>query len=231
LSGYGWWGIRVRQHKKVHLVDCVQGAKIFAFSRLNKHDYSRRVTMLEYNSNEPRADVRHMGGDFLFEVPSTTEDFKHDVMLYSVPLQRGREKFARAPDIGAEQSSRAVTKRVTKRYAGREVYFGKHAIAAYIELAKLEYEKGNIVPMQMCQFALPTQMTVDFYNKLTHRVMMQEKYVDEAGKERTKKRPLNKAEREILLWRLVKKYGPRKTFFATEKLQNYRWNRIYAPAA
>jgi len=133
--------------------------------------------------------------------------------------------------MGAEQSARSVTKRVSKRYAGRELYFGKHAIAAYIELARTEHAAGNPVPMQMCPFALPTQKTVDFYNRLESRVMVQEKYTDSKGKERTRTRPLSKAEKEIMLWQFVAKHGPKETFFAADKLQGYKWQRMYEPAA
>ena len=38
-----------------------------------------------------------------------------------------------------------------------------------------------------------------------------------------KKRPLNEAEKEILLWGLVKKHGNNATFYATNKLQDYAW--------
>ncbi len=232
LSGYGWWGIRVRQHRKVHLADCVQGARIFAYSMQNQHNDERKITAREYNSDNPNRVLRMMGGDYLFEVPSTSEDgFKHDVLLYSVPLARGMEKFARVHDMGAEQSARSITKRVSKRYAGRELYFGKHSIAAYIEIARLEHEKGNVIPMQMCPFALPTQKTVEFYNRLEKRVMVEEKYTDGKGKERTRTRILNKAEKEVLLWQFVAKYGPKETFFAADKLQDYRWGRMYEPAA
>ncbi len=227
MSGYGWWGARLRQHKKVHLTDCIEGARIFAYSELNKHDEDRTITMREYSDDQKR----QMGGDFLLEVPSADEDIKHDVALVSVPLTRDRTKYARVKDLHSAQSCKATTKRVSKRYAGREHYWCKHAIAAYLHVAKSEFEKGNPNPLDMSPFALPTQRTVDFYNKLTHRVMMQEKYLDEEGKERTKKRPLNKAEREIMLWRLVSKYGPKETLFARGKLQEYKWNRIYAPAA
>jgi hypothetical protein len=151
--------------------------------------------------------------------------------LYSVPVARGRSKHARILDLGAEQSAKSVTKRITKRYGGRELYFGKHAVAAYIEMARLEHEKGNPVPMQMCPFALPSQMTVDFYNRLVNRVMVKEAYINEEGRERTRKRPLNKAEREILLWQFVAKHGPEETLFARGKLPEYRWNRMYNPRA
>jgi hypothetical protein len=232
LSGYGWWGIRARQHRKVHLTDCVEGAKIFAYSMQNQHDDSRRITAREYNSSNPNNVLRHMGGDYLFEVPSTSEDGKkHDVLLSSVPVARGREKFARVYDLDAEQSSKSVTKRVSKRYAAREVSFGKQAVAAYIELARQESMRGNNIPMQMCPFALPTQKTVDFYNRMQNRVMVKDTYVDEDGKESTKKRPLNKAEKEVLLWKFVAKHGPKETLFAAEKLQDYNWQRMYKPAA
>lgn len=230
LSGYGWWGIRARQHRKVHLADCVQGARIFAFSMQNQHNDARTITVREYNSENRRSEMQSMGGDFICEVPSTSNDgFKHDVLFYAVPIAPGAEKFARAYDMGAEQSARSVTKRVTKRYAAREMYFGKHAIAAYIEIARQEHNRGNDVPMAMCPFALPSQKAVDFYNRLEQRVMIQEHFKDKDGKERSSKRPLNKAEKEILLWQLVGKYGPKETFVAGGKMQEYSWQRMYEP--
>jgi hypothetical protein len=229
-SGYGWWGSRIRQHKKVHLCDCIEGAKIFAFSMLNQNDEDNTITMREYNDSERTS----MGGDYLFEVPSadvdTDESKKYDVSLSSVPVTRLKDKHARVLDLHSKQTCKATTKRVTKRYSGREHYWCKHAVAAYLHLAKQESDKGNNTPIEMCPFALPSQKTVDFYNKLTYRVMIQEEKIGEDGKKRRSKRHLNKAEKEILLWGFVAKYGPRNTFFAKGKLQDYKWQRIYEPA-
>ena len=67
----------------------------------------------------------------------------------------------------------------------------------------------------MSQFAIPSKETVDYYNKLCKNCLIQE--------DGEKARTLNHAEKEILLWGLVKKFGHDNTFFAKDKVRDYKF--------
>jgi hypothetical protein len=84
-------------------------------------------------------------------------------------------------------------------------------------------QKKNIRPLEMNQFAIPTQFAVDFYKKLANNclIQVQEENSEEGIKRKTRK--LNDAEREIILWALVQKLGHDKTFFAVDKVRDYDW--------
>ena len=95
--------------------------------------------------------------------------------------------------------------------------FCAHDIAGYLKIMDHYWNKDkNLVPLQMNQFAIPTQETANFYNKLSKNCLIQ-------ISEDKKPRKLNRSEKEILLWGLVHKLGHDKTFFAKEKLKDYNW--------
>ncbi|MBW3011551.1 hypothetical protein KY311_00020 [Candidatus Woesearchaeota archaeon] len=218
--GYGFWGIRKREHKKVHLVDCIKGAKLLAFS-IKSDKQKDQINVRKY---EAAYAGKQRGGKYLVEVPSMTEDKKYLVDLENVPFTRKRNKYSIIFDLSTRHGCEAfIANAFHYRYSGSELAFCPHVIAAYHKLAKEEWEKGNKTPMEVNPFAIPTKDTVDFYNKLTSQVMVKESYKDDEGKERTKKRPLNKAEKEILLWKRVAKKGAMATFFSTSKIDTYEW--------
>ena len=68
----------------------------------------------------------------------------------------------------------------------------------------------------MNQFAIPTQETVDYYVKLTDNCLIK-------TSEDKNPRKLNSAEKEIMLWGLVKKLKHDDTFFAKDKVKEYNW--------
>jgi len=217
--GYGWWGIRKsREFKKVHLVDCIKGAKLFVFSELSrKNEDKTKVRRYDGHSK-----ARKKGGKYLIEVPSMTKQMKYLVNLEYIPITRKRNKYSIIFDLSTRHGCEAyVANTFSYRYATSEVGFCPHIIAAYHKFAKEEWDNGNKTPMQMNPFAIPTKQTVDFYNKLERQVMIKEYYYDKNRKMRSKRRPLNKAEKEILLWKYVAAHGPKKTFYATEKLTKY----------
>jgi len=75
----------------------------------------------------------------------------------------------------------------------------------------------------MCQFAIPTQETVDYYLKLENNVLVKDKNL----KSKDYLRKMNRAEREIALWALVKKFGHDKTFYSKKSrdkdIADYKW--------
>ena len=81
-----------------------------------------------------------------------------------------------------------------------------------------------MIPVQMCQFAIPTQQTVDYYLKLGNNILI----YDNNLKNKNKLRKPNRAEKEIGLWALVKSLGHDKTFYSKKSrdgdVADYRWN-------
>jgi len=224
VAAYGYWGIRKNQHRRVHLVDCIKGARLFAYSELNKEE-KERILIRKYELIE-KLDKEEvgMGADVIMEVPSEQINKEnYDITLRSIPILNDKDKYAIIFDFDADHVCKFRASRISRGYKGRESLQDFHIIAAYLEFAHHEVrENKNIVPLQQCPFAIPTQKTVDFYNKLTRNVGIQ--YNDRGKKA---KRSLNRAEKEILLWRFVEKYGHDETFYATKKLRDYKWQLGY----
>ena len=78
----------------------------------------------------------------------------------------------------------------------------------------------------MSPFAIPTNLTIDYYKKLLSQVVMH----DEKARNKYHLRRLNKAEQEIMLWALVKEKKYSQTF-SREKIidgpvQNLEWKLL-----
>lgn len=218
VAAYGYWGIRKNQHRRIHLVDCIKGAKLFAYSERSK-DEKEKIVVRKYELLD-KNDIG-MGADVIMEVPSEQINKEvYDITLRSVPILNDKDKYAIIFDFDADHVCKFRASRVSGGYKARESLQDFHIIAAYLEFAHHEFrENKNVIPLEQCPFAIPTQKTVDFYNKLNKNVAIQ--YNDRGKKVR---RALNRAHKEILLWRFVEKYHHDTTFYATEKLQNYNWN-------
>lgn len=209
-SAYSWRGRRTGQKRRVHLVDCLEGAKLFAFTEHSK-SLANKITMRDY---QHARGVREQGGVFTFEVPSRTTDSKYTVRLHSVPLPANKNEYAIWFDIAAVHSCEDLINRFSFRYGSKEENFCGHIIAAYLHLSKrMHREKGRVM---LQPFALPTELAVDLYKKSQNRVVIK----DNRSKRR---RPLNNAGIEILLWELVAKKQNKATFFARRKIQDYKW--------
>lgn len=219
VAGYGYWGVRKKQHKRIHLVDCIKGARLFAYSESNKND-KEKIVIGEYNLINCSGEIG-MGFDILMQIPSEQMNKEpYDIALRSVPIKNEKDKYAIIFDFDADHVCRFRVSRSSGAYKARELLLDFHVIAAYLEFAHHELrENKNIVPLEQCPFAIPTQKTVDFYNRLNNNVVIQHNL---SGKK--VRRVLNRAEKEILLWRLVEKYGHDETFYATKKLKDYKWN-------
>jgi len=75
----------------------------------------------------------------------------------------------------------------------------------------------------MCQFAIPSQLGVDYYLKWENNVLVK----DRSLKCKDKLRKPNRADKEIGLWMLVRNLKHDKTFFSKEGrdgfLRDYNW--------
>ena len=219
VAAYGYWGIRKNQHRRIHLVDCIKGARLFAYSELNK-DKKEKIVIRKYDLIKNDDGGIGMGADILMEIPSEqVNKDPYDITLRSVPVLDDKDKYAIIFDFDADHVCRFRVSRSSGAYKGREPLQDFHIVAAYLEFAHHELKVNkNIIPLEQCPFAIPTQKTADFYNKLTRNTAIQ--YVDRDKKVR---RAVTSAEKEILVWRFVEKYGHDETFYATKKLKNYKW--------
>mgnify|MGYP001569165192 CR=1 FL=1 len=216
IAGYGFWGIRARYHRRFNLVSCVKGARLYARSQKVKEE-SELIKILEY---ELTKDDTYLGADVVMEVPSErVAQPSYDTTLRSVPVSNIKSKYGIIYDFDADHTCKFRSTRITKRFTARESFQDFHICAAYLAFADFQYKtKKNLVPLEMCPFAIPTQKTIDIYNRFVNNVAVI--YNDDSDRV---KRATNQAEREILLWHFVKKYGHDETFFARKKLKDYKW--------
>lgn len=223
--GYSFLPISKDQRKrKVSLIECLEGARIFAYANQNPGTYIKV---------KPYADakrVRIEGAEVVVEVPSRTEDQRRiKFKLTSVPMIDSPEKYGISQNIGSDHSCGSKRFNIRYRYSDDKessaiVNICAHEIAGYLQLIQDEInEKKNLVPLMMCQFAIPSQETVDYYLKLENNVLVR----DESLEVKDKLRKLNRAEKEIALWALVENYGHDRTFYAGRSkdgnVRDYNW--------
>ena len=212
--GIAWKSLRKNEHKRISLVDCIRGSKLFAYSELANAE----ISVKDYNELN---DAAYMGGKFKVKVNSRTpKQPRYDLTIESVPVVRSVYNPVIWTDLTATHACGITENDFSYRYISSED-FCPHVIAAYLKVAKDAKENGELTPVKFMPFPLPSELTVDFYNKLANQVMVREKI----GENRRRKRPLNKAEKEILLWDLVKIMGPEATLQAKKKLANYEWQK------
>jgi len=210
-----------RRKRKVNLVECVEGARIFAYAH-------NRGTGIEFEIYDDSKRVKSEGAEIIVRVPSrTVKRQKYEFKLISMPVIDSRNKFAVAQSISSMGHDCKKTlynfrfKYEDDQESSRILNFCAHEISAYFEIANHYWEiLKEITPLQMSEFAIPTMKTVEYYKRLCDSVLIR----DEALKVKDKLRKLNKAEKEILLWDIVYKHKHNETFFATEKIEKYNWS-------
>ena len=156
-------------------------------------------------------------------MPSRTKKQpRHGIKFISVPVEGTDRKVGIAHSISTDHT--CGRKRFAIRYKDHDekesshvFTFCAHEIAAHLVILDFYmHTKKNMTPLEMNQFAIPTQETVDYYLNLMNRCLIQTSFdVDP--------RKLSKAEMEILLWDLVQQEGHDSTFFATKDPKEYRW--------
>ncbi len=219
--GMVWKSLRRNEWKRATLDESIKGTKLFAWTELT----GNKIEAKPYNDIQ---DVGFYGGKFKFRVPSRTpKNRRHELTAESVPIKRSRYNPVIWTDLTFTHYCGIVGNDFSFRYVKSED-FCAHGIAALEFLAKEEYTRGeylakkNRVPFDFMPFPLPTEEMVHYHNKLMSQVMVS--YKDPEGKQR--KRPLNKAEREILLWDFVRVNGYEPTFGPKDKkITEYAWEK------
>ena len=229
-AGYTFKPIRGldRRTRKVSLVGCLEGTKIYCYANQENPQggFSPSIDVQPYGDRDKAQRVVEEGSDVILRVPSRTKkEPRHEFKMGSVPtVGSNKHKFAVANNIVTDHSCGKKKFNIRYKYMGqketsRQLNLCEHEGAGYLALIDHYWtEDKNITPLEMSQFAIPTQETVDFYDKLCHNVLIQ--LPDE-----NKPRKLSMPEREVLLWGLVYHLGHDKTFFATEKVRDYTWRQ------
>lgn len=231
IQGYNFCGYtfmplgRDRRKRKVSLIECLEGVRLFAYSN---QTHGAEILIKPYADSKR---VRVDGAEIVAKVPSRTEkEPKIQLKFISVPVVDSSEKYAISLNLGSDHSCSAKRFNIRYRYTDDKEGSGivnmcAHEIAAYLKI--IEYfwnEKKNLIPLQMCQFAIPTQETVDYYLKLGNNVLIR----DPELKSKSQLRKLNRAEKEIALWDLVGALGHDRTFYSKKSkdgdVSDYGWN-------
>jgi len=225
FCGYSFLPLgRDRRKRKVSLIECLEGARIYAYANQVKG------TEIEVNPYADAKAVRKEGAEIVCRVPSREKGKgKIELKLVSVPVIDSPEKYAIALNIGSDHSCPSKRFNIRYRYTDDKEASGivnicAHEIVGYLGI--IDYcwnEEKNIVPLQMCQFAIPSQETVNYYLKLENNVLVKDKTL----KSKDKLRKMNRAEKEIALWNLVKNFGHDKTFYSKKSrdgdVADYKW--------
>jgi len=215
---------RDRRKRKVSLIECLEGARIYAYAN---QQTKKGIEIKPYADAKA---VRKQGAEIICSVPSRTKGKPRiNFKLISVPVIDSPEKYAIALNIGSDHS--CPSKRFNIRYkytddkeASGIVNLCAHEIAGYLGVIDYYWnEEKNIIPLQMCQFAIPSQETVDFYLRLGNNVLVKDRHL----KTKDKLRKINRAEKEIALWSLVQNLGHDKTFYSKKSrdgdVADYNW--------
>lgn len=208
--------------RKISLVSCLEGAKIYAKSYQEKHE---KIKLGKYDKSKKVA----LEGAIVpvLELPSRTEGkppFKFN--LVSVPVIDNERKytvsysFCSDGHMCEDKQFRFRYKPVSTRDRSHVFNICPHEVAAYLKTIDMYLNMDyNLIPLQMSQLVLPSESMIDYYKKINKQVAIT--YIDR--KDKLKIRPLNLAEKEIFLWALVKKKGPKSTTFARTNLRDYNW--------
>ncbi len=215
--------------RKVSLVNDLEGARILHYSF--HYSGNRRKPLIRARSYLDAHQIATQGAKAVLRVPSRRQDHPdHEFRMYSVPIDDNPNKYKIILNIGTEgHSCEKKTHRIQyKNHSGKEspehLNLCPHEIAGYWSIMNV-VKKMSLIPWEMNPFAWPTEVTMRFYDNLLHRTLIKP---SPHGHVRT----LNDAEKEILLWGLVKIVGHKATFGLLDrevsggkmkKLQDYQW--------
>lgn len=204
--------------RKVSLVECLEGTRIYCYAN---QQIEGKPSITVVKSYKDSSGVEKDGADIIVKVPSRIKKMaRYNIKFMSVPVVDSRMKWSIAYGISTDHNCMHKKYLIRFKYkndkeTSRQFNFCAHEIAGYLGIIDHFHNKHkNLIPLQMSQFAIPTQDTVDFYKKLCNNSLIR---ID------SQVRKLNKAEKEILLWGLVYKLDHDSTFYATEKVKDYNW--------
>lgn len=234
---YVWTSMRDNKRRKVHLVDCLEGAKIFTYAH-QTNDPEDTIKIKAYTKVK---NVSEAGGIFDCKVPSRSRDGSYSFALHSVPRLGTKEQFYVWTHLHSSGHTGGIISKTQDTRCGSKHYdpvnfrsvigeepFCPHEIAAYLKISE-QAGKDSQGRIMLQPFALPTPETVKFYRKVREQVMVREtKRSKTTGKTYRIARPFNEAEIEILLWQFTARKGYVDSWYASEsrhgqRLRDYAW--------
>ena len=219
-SGYSFKPFMVpdKRTRKVSLVECLEGTRIYCYAN---QQIEGKPSISVVKSYKDSSGVEKDGADIIVKVPSRTKKMsRYNIKFMSVPVVDSRMKWGIAYGISSDHNCMHKKYLIRFRHkndkeTSRQFNFCAHEIAGYLGIIDhFHNNHKNLIPLQMSQFAIPTQYTVDFYKKLCNNSLIRTD---------SKVRKLNKSEKEIFLWGLVYKQDHDSTFYAAEKVKDYNW--------
>ncbi|MFH1066008.1 MAG: hypothetical protein V1734_05880 [Nanoarchaeota archaeon] len=186
----------------------IQGMKLYAYSVNNA------PITVEGPYRQPK-DIADKGAEFVVSVPSEEmKEDRHNVRFSNVPLYDNYQKKRLWTDIGAVCDCDFTRWWLTSRHV-KEKLFCQHAVAAYFAVAVDAFKKGYATPSQSVPFPMFSEEAVEFRNKMRKHV------VAKKGKQR---RPLNSAERSLLLGEYIKSRGVKEALYhGGKKAVDFSW--------
>jgi hypothetical protein len=212
-----------RRIRKISLVDCLEGARIFAYIYQENEGFIPLVDIKPYDKAKA---VELEGADVHVMIPSKEKKSpRYSIKIMSVPIIDNKFKTNIALRIHTDHACNY--KKFNIRYLSSEkesicstdkesrlVNFCAHDIAAYLAVIDYYKKDENSIPLKQCPFAIPTQSAVDFYKKLCNQVLIRNNGT----------RKLSMTEKGVLLFGDVYKNGHDKKYFPFEKVKEYDWN-------
>lgn len=208
-----------RRERRIGLVELCEGARIVSYGAQTGNDI--RIG----KSYDKAAAVIKNGAQMEVAVPSRTKGKQdYEFMMRSVVVN-SRTLYAHAVAFGFNTTSNIKVKTFRElRYPHGEsgsnaTYISAHEIAAYF---KFMMHPDNLAALRMSPFAVPTNNTLRFYKTLLSGVLVH----DTGLKSKKQLRKLNKGEKEIMLWSMVKSFGYKNTFARQdlESLAKINWD-------
>jgi len=214
---------RDRRKRKVSLIECMEGARIYAYS------HQVRGAGIIVRSYDESGRVRRDGAEIVCRVPSRTEkQRKIKFKLLSVPIVDCAEKYAVSLNLGSDHSCGSKRFNIRYKYIDDKEGSGimnlcAHEIAAYLKIIEHYWGEKNMTPLQMCQFAIPAQKMVDFYLRLGNNVLVR----DLSLRSKDKLRKPDRGDKEIALWNQVENLKHDATFYSKKSrdgdVSDYNW--------
>lgn len=187
--GYGWTGLKSSRHKLFTLSDNIEGVEIYSASMegltksgIKVKDYGRRC-------------ITH--------VPSRKERRTYKVDLMSLPVDDLHHADVLDIEASCNCEENAFHGKLNYKYSSGEERFCSHAVAAYLAVAQEKAQNEKPV-IRQSPIPIPSKKMIRFSDKLDNNVI-RDRII---GKGEEKATNVNKAEKEVLLWKYLEEHGP-----------------------
>ncbi len=237
VSGYVYSTPDGKGSTKLHLHYALGGTDLFRFTQLSGE---RNRIKVERKSHS-HAERKKYGASFDVTVPSRSSDDSYVFRFVHVPADNVDEQHViwRSTSTEGHMGGKKIGRRHTgceKKFYGEDTHRGPigrqtfcdHEIAAQYALAQHIQEKNKFFPLQPAPWA--SEALYQFWYKLRHNVVVEDVAVDKRGVKRRRKRPINGAETEPILWQWAIEHRSENPFYASgKKVKDYERGFVPVP--